>query len=75
MVSISNEGERMRTDPTFDSYRYENVLLNSDTSVLVPPMSKAMSLSMPESLPETAAPTTPPAGPLSKLSFGKIAVR
>ena len=43
------------------------------TSVLVPPMSKVMILVWPSRRAAFAAPMAPPAGPLSSMSFGRMA--
>src|ERR1700709_1858953 len=68
-LSIARAGATRWASPTRCSKRYSKSPSQRATSVLVPPMSKAITRGNPDRRPARAAPTTPPAGPESRPSL------
>ena len=68
-VSIARSGAAILTPALSASYSISKPPSQRLTSVLVPPMSKAIAQAQPASLATCAEPTTPPAGPLRTASL------
>ncbi len=70
---MASAGATRWASPTRCSKRYSKSPSQRATSVLVPPMSKAITRGKPERRPARAAPTTPPAGPERRPSLARKA--